>query len=484
MRMRAAVVGMVTLASCAAPTTPRTPDRTEAPAHVTSGLVARYAVKFEEPGSLEVEIVSEDGAFAEAKIERGAQSFVSGLVAGPVDGPLEPVDTTRWPITIPVCKDECKVAYRFDLDGVAKEFQSPRSAGRVGDALLGSPTTFLLRPTKPGDGTFEMKVETPPGTAFNCGLDRRDGVYRARLDDLPHVPYAVFGRYEQRTIELGTHMIEMVRVGDEPELGDGALEHWVRLGGESIANYFGTFPPERALVLVVVEEGRAVSEGTALGNGGAGVIVHVGRSIAGSTLVGDWILTHELVHLSMPGLASRHRWLEEGLATYLEPVARARIGYVHQEDVWAEWLQNMHKGQPVVGEGGLDGTERWGRIYWGGAGFWLQAEVTIAEETDGKKGLRDCLRAVVDAGGTIAARWNVRRFLQACDSAFGGPVVEELYDSVALEAVELDLEHLFERLGVKMSNVGVQLDDDAPNALVRRSLLAPDRSWRRTMSRF
>ena len=40
----------------------------------------------------------------------------------------------------------------------------------------------------------------------------------------------------------------------------------------------------------------------------------------------DWIITHEMVHLAFPSVAEKHHWIEEGLATYVEPVARARVG--------------------------------------------------------------------------------------------------------------------------------------------------------------
>jgi hypothetical protein len=37
-------------------------------------------------------------------------------------------------------------------------------------------------------------------------------------------------------------------------------------------------------------------------------------------------MTHELVHMAIASLADEHHWLEEGLATYVEPIARAQDG--------------------------------------------------------------------------------------------------------------------------------------------------------------
>ncbi|NUP11622.1 MAG: hypothetical protein HOW73_36715 [Polyangiaceae bacterium] len=456
-----------------APPLPPTPD----PPGTSAGLKARYSAVLEEGNILSVQVDATDGAFSRLTIESGAEVFLSELEAGPAGEATTPVAKLRWPLDLPVCKSACTVKYRFDLGRVAEAFQNPQWAERHDDAILAPATTWLVRPIQPGEGSFELAVDVPSGHSFVSGLRRGDdGVYRARLDDLPQAPYAAFGRFDVRTIRLGKREVEWVRIGNAPQIGDDPLEGWVTRAAQDVASYFGKFPTERALVIVLVEPGRAITEGTALGNGGASIIVHVGENIKGTALAGDWILTHEMVHLSMPGLASRHRWMEEGFATYIEPVARAQMGRLPPDEVWAEWYNGMRKGQPLDGEGGLDGTDRWGRIYWGGAAFWLMAEVAIAQETDGKKGLRDCLRAVVAEGGTIDKRWSVRKFLGVCDAIVGKPVVQGLYDQVASEAVEIDLESLFSRLGVRKSLLGIVLDDKAPEALVRKSILAPARA--------
>ena len=38
----------------------------------------------------------------------------------------------------------------------------------------------------------------------------------------------------------------------------------------------------------------------------------------------DWMLTHEMVHLSFPSMADEHHWIEEGIATYVEPMRGVR----------------------------------------------------------------------------------------------------------------------------------------------------------------
>ena len=37
-------------------------------------------------------------------------------------------------------------------------------------------------------------------------------------------------------------------------------------------------------------------------------------------------MTHEMVHLAFPSVAREHHWIEEGITTYVEPIARAETG--------------------------------------------------------------------------------------------------------------------------------------------------------------
>lgn len=98
-------------------------------------------------------------------------------------------------------------------------------------------------------------------------------------------------------------------------------------------------------------------------------------------------------------------------ATYVEPIARVQVGQLTAEKIWRDMLQNMPKGLPAAGDQGLDNTHTWGRTYWGGALFYLQADVRIRERTGNRSGLQDALRAIVANGGNVEVSWDVRRTL-------------------------------------------------------------------------
>ena len=153
----------------------------------------------------------------------------------------------------------------------------------------------------------------------------------------------------------------------------------------AVAGYYGTFPVARAQVIVLPGGRRPVGFGTTLGNGGASIIVWLGRGATRAHLERDWVLVHEMTHLGFPNVPRAQHWMEEGLATYVEPIARARAGILADAEVWRGLVQGLPNGQPRAGENGFDRTRRWGALYWGGALFWFLADLEIRERTGGRR---------------------------------------------------------------------------------------------------
>jgi hypothetical protein len=180
---------------------------------------------------------------------------------------------------------------------------------------------------------------------------------------------------------------------------------WVQRSAQAVTGYYGRFPVYRARVIVTQssDEGQSI-HGTTWGNieGVQGLTrIRIGKNVTKSDLANDWTMTHELVHMALTSLPDENHWLEEGLATYVEPLARAENGQLSVEEIWKEMLDSMPKGEPASGDRGLDQTHTWGRTYWGGALFCFVADVEIRKATANHKGLQDALRAIVEAGATI-----------------------------------------------------------------------------------
>jgi predicted metalloprotease with PDZ domain len=187
-------------------------------------------------------------------------------------------------------------------------------------------------------------------------------------------------------------------------------------------------------------------------------------------------MTHELVHMALTSLPGENHWFEEGLATYVGPLARAQDGQLSVEEVWNEMLDSMGKGEPAAGDRGLDQTHTWGRTYWGGALFSLVADIEIRKATANHKSLQDALRAIVAAGATIDTERPLIEVLRIADQATGTTVLENLYAVWKAKPVTVDLDHIWAELGVQKGPHGITFDDNAPLANVRRSMTQPSRA--------
>jgi predicted metalloprotease with PDZ domain len=338
-------------------------------------------------------------------------------------------------------------------------------------AIESPPSTWLLRPARSRLHTpLRFHVATSPGDAFVSGVfPSRDDpdTYEGFTDDHYQLAYAAFGRLRVHDLHEGKIRVAML---PGPSGADEAIDAWVERSARAVESFYGAFPVPRLLLLVRPTAGDTVGFGTTMGHSGASIAIDVGVRTSPSDFRDDWVLVHEMVHTALPDLEGPQHWLEEGLATYVEPIARHRVGLVSTERVWGEWIHGMPKGLPAEGDRGLDRTPTWGRTYWGGALFCLLADVEIHRRTNNARSLRDALRAVLSGGGSIAESWPVARVIELGDAATGVPVLRELYDEMARAPVDVDLGDLWKRLGVSAQGRAASFDEGAPLAKVRRAI--------------
>ncbi|HJW09083.1 MAG TPA: hypothetical protein VJ483_05565 [Holophagaceae bacterium] len=359
--------------------------------------------------------------------------------------------------------------WTFDLAGAAKaqrRLSGPR--GRDG-VWLARPSSFLLRPARyQPDRRARLRMALPEGLVFLSGLHRGadPDSWEASTDDFDDPPYSALGRWRIHRVEVAGGLVEVAEPASGIPMQPSQADAWIHRATGLLATAYGRFPVHRAaLILTPTERGRGVLFGTASGHGGAGVIVLLGGSVSESDLDKDWVLTHELIHLAVPDLASAHRWLEEGIPTYLEPLLRLRAGRLDPAAYWSELRSNLPKGQPAAGDEGLDRTPTWGRTYWGGALFCFLADLQIRERSSGHKTLLDALRGIVDSGQTAEQRGHIRDVLRAGDRALGFRVLVPLYERMARAPAPADLEGIWNRLGLGPGS----FDDAAPEAGLRRA---------------
>jgi hypothetical protein len=213
-----------------------------------------------------------------------------------------------------------------------------------------------------------------------------------------------------------------------------------------------------------------VRHGQTFGYDGGLIKIRVGGETTASELASDWMLTHEMVHLSFPSVAENHHWIEEGIAVYVEPIARIHARQMTAAQMWADLVRDMPKGLPQPGDKGLDHTHSWGRTYWGGALFCFLADVEIRRQTHNQKGLQDALRGILNAGGDIRHDWDLQDALKAGDKATGTSVLTGLYAKMKDQPVDVDLAAMWKQLGIETERKTVRFVEDAPLAPIRRAI--------------
>lgn len=274
-------------------------------------------------------------------------------------------------------------------------------------------------------------------------------------------------------VQSGGSVITVEWHGPAADLGQDALLAWIQRAATIVAGYYGEFPTRSVTLQVTVSDGDRVMSGRTFGTPQPRIELRIGSHVSALRLQRDWILVHEMIHLAAPALADEQNWLAEGLATYVEGIARVQAGNLSAAELWSEYLADMPQGLPQAHDRGLDRTHTWARTYWGGALFCLIADVRIHEETGNRAGLQDALRAIQRAAGGMGTEWPVDRVLAIGDQATGTTVLTQLYAAMSDRPVAPDLAQLWNDLGIRRDGDAVRFDEVARLAGVRRALTAP-----------
>ena len=273
------------------------------------------------------------------------------------------------------------------------------------------------------------------------------------------------------TLLIGGARIDVSIEQGNSVLPEADVIHWVQSAAESVAAYYGRFPVPHLTLRISSSGGRGARGGRTFAREDGGLIViRVGSNTTPSDFAEDWILTHEMVHLAFPSFAENQHWIEEGSATYVEPIARIHAGHWTAVQMWSELLRDMPKGLPKKGDEGLDHTHTWGRTYWGGALFCFVEDVEIRKQTRNKKGLEDALRGILEAGGDIRKDWELEDALRIGDKAVGVNVLQKLYAEMKDRPVQVDLPSIWKQLGIEGEGESIHFNEDAPLAEIRRSI--------------
>lgn len=285
-------------------------------------------------------------------------------------------------------------------------------------------------------------------------------------------PLNVQSKEESRfQVEIGSSRIDVQL--DSPSLYpiSPMLLAWVDRSAQIVSQYYGRFPVDQVNLIISGSASSKVSGGKQYSGKSPTITITAGEHVTPDTLRKDWVMVHEMVHLALADLPQFNRWLGEGLAVYIESVARVQAGDLDEKFVWRGLMEGMPNGLPKAGDKGLDNTPTWGRRYWGGAIFCLVADIEIRRQTNNRHSLRDALRAIVDAGYTTNIDSLLPPILALGDHAVGVDVLLPQYQRMKDDPGTLDLELLWESLGIRVAADSVEFDSSAELAYIREQIM-------------
>ncbi len=409
-------------------------------------------------------------------VPENAEPFIRELRAR-IDGRAFELSLADGVWRLPASSSTRRLDWKFDARAAGRAIDDADLFAKRGGGYIGSLAAFLVRAEfRDIDPRFRLRARAPSGARFACVSESSaDSEWTGELSDLALLPTCAFGAITEIEHAIAGLKLDLVLLEPRDEAHSSDIAEWVFGAEDSVEKYIGRFPVERLLVIVGPNRRRGVGDGTTRGYGGASIYVAASRGSSKRDFGDDWVLRHEMIHLALPSMPREQHWLEEGSTTYLEPIVAARNGRGTDADVWFKILDEYGQGLPEAGDRGLDHTSTWGRTYYGGAIFWLTADVEIRERTKNAKSIRDVFAALSREGGNITQSWPIERVIEVGDRATGTTVLAERYATMKDAPEPRELDSLWKSLGVALDGRTVKFDDAAPLAWVRRAIVLEKR---------
>jgi hypothetical protein len=385
---------------------------------------------------------------------------------------------TAW--VVPGCVTACTARYDIDLDALARACDDEVDcAARIGPVTISPALVWMMHPQPKGDAPVVVHVRAPNPALFATGLrpspSGRPLTYAFRSPELDEGSFTAFGPHRRKRVEAAEGRLDIAILGDHMAMTDTEIATWIGDGARCVSTLYGRFPVDDATIFIVPVAGAdEVVFGKVLSLAGSSVVLLAGDAMKASDARRDWVLVHEMFHLGFPSFRGEGRWLGEGLATYYEPILRARSGMAEEAKVWSDFARQMPRGLPRPGaSAGLVHRDDLDAIYWGGALFALMSDVAIRERTHGARSLDDVMRASLARGGDATRVWTVADVVRVGSDVTGTDVLRTMYASHAARGEPIDLDGLLASLGVEPTADGIVLHDDAPLAAIRKAITSP-----------
>ncbi|NTX49953.1 hypothetical protein [Myxococcus sp. CA039A] len=348
--------------------------------------------------------------------------------------------------------------YRYELDArIGARGPDLFSGGGEGDARHLAGRAYLIRPNQaPPDLRVELVVE---GTEALLPWQPDDtGLYRLRAEDLVDSGFHGFGGRRCQVVSPDA-VLDVAVLGHFTSVDDTQVCAWLKQAAEEVRTVRRAFPYPRVTVRVIPVPGREGPSlfGMVLWSSPPSISLLVGQDASAASFERDWVVLHEMLHLTHPAFLPRVPWLSEGLATYFTELARARSGRQSAERAWEELVDGFARARRVAGartmeEVVTDGDFALG-TYWTGALFALHLDVEIRRVTGNRRHLEDVLELLAERGPTST----FGAFGVAVDAVAGQPLFDALLARHLRRVAFAEQEGLLEALGVTAGAEGIEL---------------------------
>jgi len=284
----------------------------------------------------------------------------------------------------------------------------------------------------------------------------------------------------ERVLRVGDGRLRVIVENPPDAARADRLQAWLAECARAQLSAFGRFPLREATVRVrlVPRRGRDPSPvpwGQTVREDGVSVLLFVRDDAGEEELRADWTAVHELSHLFHPYLGDSGRWLAEGLASYYQNVLRARAGLLDGEEAWRRLDGGFRRGREVGAGPRMDaiGWQRGStmRIYWGGAAFWLDADLALRREHG--RSLDQVLAAYSRCCLREDSRSAPDAFIAALDRAGGGGTIARTYARHAAMTGFAPLDRDYAALGIETDGAQLRFSPDPAKARLRAAIMGP-----------
>ncbi len=385
-------------------------------------------------------------------------------------GPIRRLSVERGRVQLDPSRHNGCIAYGVDL---ADGGSLGAVVKHIGSSLLASPNAWLLRPEQyTKDARVELSFRRKQGQELSLpwtkGPQNEDS-YQLDTSTFRFDSHAAFGQLRKVEGKHAGVAFEVVVLGNALALDATEIATWMRGAIDMAQHGPGGFPKARLHVLVVPSDStsEAVSFGSVTRGGTGSVLLFVGRAATLSSLQRDWVLPHELSHLFLPFLPKVHAWFNEGAATYYQEILRARAKVLTEREALANLAQSMRSaareghGRTLREESArMFESHAFRTVYWGGAAFFLMADVALRSEPQGAHSLDSVLQKLRENHAGIPDFSDIDALLQQLDEIAGVSVFVPLATSCLAQPFP-DVEHTLQRLGMAL---GESSDEDFSSA--------------------